>query len=172
LARSARRLGTKPATVSELVSGILEELLVDHRLDDVAALLVRRDRVPPAVFRLSLPALPRELQTMRSALRRWLEDIGLAEQAREDVVTACGEICANAMAHAYAPAGGTVVLEASKQAGGLRVVVRDAGRWRPPQDGDRGRGIAIARAIMNCVEIDPGPAGTTVTMWKDLDDAR
>jgi anti-sigma regulatory factor (Ser/Thr protein kinase) len=50
--------------------------------------------------------------------------------------------------------------------------VRDHGGWRPPREGDRGRGISLMQALMDTVEVDPTPDGTTVRMQRTLLDAK
>ncbi len=58
-------------------------------------------------------------------------------------------------------------MAAAREPGGtLTLVVRDRGRWRPPplDPGDRGRGLAIVRALMNVVDVDEATDGTTVTV--------
>ena len=71
------------------------------------------------------------------------------------------------MEHAGASAGG-ISLHAEHLGGRqFRVVVTDGGRWREPAavpDPVRGRGLAIARALVDHVEVDSTPAGTTVTL--------
>ncbi len=91
-----------------------------------------------------------------------------------DIVLACGEACANAVEHAYADAGaaeGVVEVEVS-WAGSAEIVlrVRDRGRWRPPRSdpGDRGRGLAIMRELMDAVEVDAGESGTEVVMRRGI----
>ena len=64
----------------------------------------------------------------------------------EMLVLAAGELCANAVEHAYpADGGGSVEVALAREPGGvLTLVVRDRGRWRPPpaDPGERGRGLA------------------------------
>ena len=48
-------------------------------------------------------------------------------------------------------------------------VVFDRGRWRPAGDYRwRGRGIAIMRALVDDVQIEPSPSGTTVVLRRRL----
>jgi anti-sigma regulatory factor (Ser/Thr protein kinase) len=50
----------------------------------------------------------------------------------------------------------------------LRLTITDTGRWKTAQPGEsshRGRGIALMRALVQQVRIEPGPAGTTVEMY-------
>ena len=45
---------------------------------------------------------------------------------------------------------------------------RDTGRWRPPGETGRGRGLAVMRELMDDVEIAPSDQGTTVTLRRRL----
>jgi anti-anti-sigma factor len=53
---------------------------------------------------------------------------------------------------------------AADRDGGVTVTVRDGGTWRPaPADpGFRGRGLQIVGALATTVDVDRGPAGTTL----------
>jgi anti-sigma regulatory factor (Ser/Thr protein kinase) len=147
----------------EAMTVLLHALLHDGEpSDDVALLLLRRDDVSPTV-ELRVPAHPAELVIVRRALRRWLADLGVASRDHEDVITAAGEACANAVEHAYGPVGGWVHLAGTCDDGTVEVIVRDGGRWRA-RPSDRGRGMMLMRAVMDSVELDRSAAGTTVTM--------
>ena len=50
----------------------------------------------------------------------------------------------------------------------VAVTVRDFGVWRPPRDGDQGRGLSLMRALMDSVEVAPSPDGTTVHLRRVL----
>jgi anti-sigma regulatory factor (Ser/Thr protein kinase) len=53
----------------------------------------------------------------------------------------------------------------------LRLTISDSGRWRssPPGGRDlRGHGIALMRALMQQVVIEPGPDGTTVDLYLEI----
>ena len=54
-------------------------------------------------------------------------------------------------------------------AGSLEIMVRDFGRWRAdrPDDGG-GRGLALIRNLMDDVDVDTTPEGTTVRMTRAL----
>jgi GAF domain-containing protein/anti-sigma regulatory factor (Ser/Thr protein kinase) len=150
----------------ELCTRLLE-VLVDgaRRRDDVALLAARVHAPAVAPLRMTLPALPEQLSSIRRAMRAWLAALGVEST---DLVLAAGELCANAIEHAYAPgAAGTVELEMARESGGLiDVLVRDHGRWRPPpaDPGLRGRGLGIVRSLMESVDIDAGANGTSVSL--------
>ena len=46
--------------------------------------------------------------------------------------------------------------------------IRDHGRWRPARGEHRGRGGVLMRALCDQVDIQRGPAGTTVTLHKHI----
>ena len=106
---------------------------------------------------------------MRSLLRRWLEHAQGTEAEIAEITTATGEACANAIEH-----GGASVRSPFEVAGRLRgrevdITVTDYGSWRSERSDDQGRGLTLMRALMDSVEITPGPKGTTVRMTRRLD---
>jgi anti-anti-sigma factor len=92
----------------------------------------------------------------------------MAEGDREDVILACGEAISNSVEHGAGRVDGTMWLTAAWDwEGVLRLTVRDDGVWREPAadpEGLRGRGLAIARHVMDDVSIDTGPHHTEVRM--------
>jgi anti-sigma regulatory factor (Ser/Thr protein kinase) len=48
------------------------------------------------------------------------------------------------------------------------ITVRDHGAWRPPREGDHGRGVSLMRALMDGVRVSPRPDGTTVRLRRTL----
>jgi anti-anti-sigma factor len=139
----------------------------ERRRDDVALLAARVRAVEMVPLRLWFAARPDQLAVVREAMRSWLASAGVEPGDGEILVLAAGELCANAVEHAY-PAGADAAVEialAREPGGALSLVVRDKGRWRVPGDpGNRGRGLGIVRALMHAVDIDEGPDGTTVTV--------
>jgi anti-anti-sigma factor len=151
-----------------LCARIIEALLTGTRRHDDVALVAARVHAPAiAPLRLWFAARADQLAVVREAMRSWLASAGVDAGDGEVVVLAAGELCANAVEHAY-PAGSDAAVEvalARDPAGALTLVVRDRGRWRPPpaDPGSRGRGLAIVRALMHAVDIDEGAEGTTVS---------
>jgi PAS domain S-box-containing protein len=135
--------------------------------DDVAVLVYRQ---PPDPLRLELPGMAERLAGMRKDLREWLASGGVTGEARDAVVLAVGEAASNAIEHARsADARPRLTVTAALRGGSIDVRVRDTGHWRPPGDpGNRGRGLAIMRAVMDDVAIDPGRPGTSVHMSRTL----
>ncbi len=143
------------------------DALVDARdqHDDVCVLTIHR--IPTAaMFSRSLRAAPAELADLREQLRGWLEENGVAEDVERGVVLAVSEAAANAVEHAYGCDGAGVVTVMVCFAGGqLEIAVRDEGAWREPRhDTERGRGLAIMRAIVDEVSIERGDTATVVRM--------
>jgi anti-sigma regulatory factor (Ser/Thr protein kinase) len=56
--------------------------------------------------------------------------------------------------------------------GVVEIEVRDFGRWRPPRDSDRGRGLPLMEGLTDEMDIRRDEAGTLVTMRRRLAAAR
>jgi anti-sigma regulatory factor (Ser/Thr protein kinase) len=151
------------------IAGLLDHILA-HVLgganveDDIALLALRALPLDPARLTLRLPAIPSTLGQFRQTLRRWLAAAGLPADVAYEVMTACNEACANAIEHAYGPGDATFSFEISLVNDRLAVTVRDTGRWRAPHALHRGLGLTVMRALMDAVNVDSGPGGTTVQM--------
>ena len=106
--------------------------------------------------------MPTSLKPLRTAMRRWLARIRADRQPTADLLTAVGEACANAIEHAYGPAGGIVSVHLEHRAPDVIAVIGDTGRWRPPRGSFRGRGITLMHALSDEVEIEHADTGTQV----------
>ncbi len=167
------------ALLRQVVDGVGPdpEALCDHLLatlvpgggasDDVAILALRNVPMTDRI-RNEFEAAPEALSSMRGLLRRWLRHAGADDQETAEIVTACGEAATNAIEHAGA--AGEVPFEVAGALDGQRVdlTVRDRGAWRSPREGDRGRGFSLMRALMDTVEVSPGPDGTRVRLQRQL----
>jgi anti-sigma regulatory factor (Ser/Thr protein kinase) len=133
--------------------------------DDVALLAVRLESVEPERTELTLAAEPESLAYMRRALGRWLRVAGADSAETYEILVACGEACANAIAHAY-PAGeaSSYVVEARRRDGAVELEVRDSGRWRAPRAGSKGRGLRLISQLVDELDIDRTSTGTVVRM--------
>ncbi len=110
-----------------------------------------------AELRMTRTAARANVRPMRHALRSFLEALELAPQTVEDVLTAVGEVLANAVEHAYVDgAAGSVELYARAEGdAALEVDVRDSGTYiERSERAGRGYGLRIARAIARSVDID------------------
>jgi anti-sigma regulatory factor (Ser/Thr protein kinase) len=160
--------------MAERLDGAPIERLADDLLavadangrDDVALLCVRRVTAPPRTFSLRLPADSHNLATLRAQLRRWSAQRSDETTLTSDLLLVTGELAANAMMHAYRDVEpGDVVVEAEPSATGLRVTVRDYGRWVVVRDGVMGgRGLDIVRAVAPDAAVEHDGVGTKVVL--------
>ncbi|HZO77345.1 MAG TPA: SpoIIE family protein phosphatase [Solirubrobacteraceae bacterium] len=135
--------------------------------DDVAVIAVQNDPVP-AVLELEMAAYPKALAPLRQALRQWLQNQAVEREAQIEITIAVSEACANTIEHAYGPARGSFTVHAEQRDGRVEVKVHDQGRWQPPRDQHRGRGLKIIETAMDEVDIHADSTGTTVTMRREL----
>jgi PAS domain S-box-containing protein len=152
-----------PDGAQALADHLLEGLLEGHGADDVALLVVEAPRVGQRL-ELEVSVAPESLGVVRTHLRRWLSEHGVAADVAQDVVVASGEAVTNVIEHAYGPGHATVRVEAEMRAGTATVTVRDHGRWRDQRDLNRGRGTPMMEALMDEVTIDTGADGTVVRL--------
>lgn len=147
----------------DLVAGMFEE---GRQTDDLAVVALRLARSPVEPFIASLPAEPGRVADVRHRLAQWLSTVGVGTEERHDVILAAGEALANAVEHAYREGPGDVHIDARRpRPDELVVVVRDHGRWRdPPAPGNRGRGHALIRRLVDDLDVERRGGGTTVRM--------
>lgn len=167
-------LSTSIDTLIDAVSGAtspeeacrlaVEQMVPFEGLRDDVAIIAVQNGVIPIELRMRLPADPRVLAQVRRALRRWLRDHGADARETTEMTLAVSEACTNAIEHAYSPAAAEFMLQAHERAGEIEISVIDAGRWRAPRQGNRGKGMAIINAAMDAVEVDSGEGGTRVVM--------
>jgi anti-sigma regulatory factor (Ser/Thr protein kinase) len=101
-------------------------------------------------------------------LARWLRAGGSGEGEVYEVLVACGEACANAIAHAYAPGDAVFIVCATRDHGELEIAVEDTGTWRPTRRPARGRGLELMRQLMDSVEVDRHDGGTRIRLRRRL----
>ena len=156
---------------AESVCAVVMQALVgaNPASDDIALLVVHRQPLAdPGTLDLRLPASPTSLKPLRTAMRRWLTRIRADRQATADLLASVGEACANAIEHAYGPAGGVVSVHLEHQASDVVAVIGDTGRWRSPRGSFRGRGITLMRALSDEVEIERADTGTRVRIRRTI----
>jgi GAF domain-containing protein/anti-sigma regulatory factor (Ser/Thr protein kinase) len=153
--------------VERLCAEAVSRLVTSSPADDVAMVAAR---MPPLEddLRTRWPASTEALASIRRILRRWLTIHGADEDELYDIVMACQEACANAVEHAYGPGHAHFEVDAEHREARIRVVVRDAGRWRPPRGTHRGRGLPLMHALMDSVDVDHGNRGTVVVLERTL----
>jgi anti-anti-sigma factor len=146
-----------------LTNTITDALLSEGHHDDVALVVVR---YMPQPLHRRVPAVPAEVTALRRQVSEWASVAGLPLSLQDDLQLALSEAAANAVEHAYPQGPGEFEYTVSRTAdGGLDVRVRDWGQWRPvPADnGFRGRGLGIIRALAEEATFDHTDVGTTVT---------
>jgi anti-sigma regulatory factor (Ser/Thr protein kinase) len=162
-------VSSAPRGPDELCGALLAARFADQPpRDDVALLAVGLEPVSPDRIEITLRAEPESLAQMRRAVGRWLRAAGATDAETYETLVACGEACANAVAHAYPPGDASYLVEAERRRDGVEVRVRDFGSWRAPRTGSQGRGLGLMREIMDEVEIERGEAGTSVVMRRSL----
>jgi serine phosphatase RsbU (regulator of sigma subunit)/anti-sigma regulatory factor (Ser/Thr protein kinase) len=158
-----------PVELGALCDHVVDTVLPSYDTDDDVTLLILRtvsDREP----RMELAVLGDEpsLRAFRGMLRRWLAAAGAAPEEVQDVTMAANEAIQNAIEHAHALTRRAVEVLLDRTNGAIELAVRDHGTWRAPRESERGRGLPLMRALMDSVEVDPGPDGTTVTLRRSL----
>jgi len=142
--------------------------------------------LPAGVVRLSFPAKAEYLLLARLALSGLARSLPLDEELLADLKLAVTEACGNAVRHAYADGEGVVSVAFAVEPGRLDMIVEDQGEGlrtlRLAEDEadlaamaeegplESGMGMAIIRAIMDEVDVQPGAdgRGTVVRMTKRL----
>jgi serine/threonine-protein kinase RsbW len=168
LADAALLASGSPATYADdICDAVLGRAEQD---DDVCVLTTLRLPTRP-LFNHSLRAAPAELAALRDNLRAWLVDQNLHEDIERSTVLAVSEAAANAIEHGYDCDGeGVVTVTVALEDGWVDVEVRDQGTWRDgPGEGDRGRGLAIMRSIMDRLSVERDDGATVVRMGQPVE---
>jgi PAS domain S-box-containing protein len=166
LARLAEVVRSAPPAPDELCDRLLRSLVPEGGAQDDVALLALRNTPMADRFSVELPPEPEALASMRALLRRWLRHAEGSDQEIAEITTACGEAATNAIEHADAGGGTPFEVAARLRGGEVDITVRDYGAWQQPRD--EGRGLSLMRALMDEVEVTPGPEGTTVRLRRAL----
>ena len=168
LAELAEVVREAPAGPDQLCDHLLAAMVPEDGAPDDVALLALQNTPIQDHFSVELPTEPEALASMRSLLRRWLRHVEGSDQEIAEITTACGEAATNAIEHAGS--GGDTPFEVGGRLDGQEVTisVRDFGAWRPPREGDQGRGLSLMRALMDSVEVTPSPEGTTVLLRRAI----
>ena len=163
-----REMAGVVASAEELCQRVIDGLVPAlGSADDVAVVALRNAPVGPDM-RLRLPADPQVLSQIRHLLRRWLRTKGARAEEIAAITLACGEACANAIEHAYAPRRASFELLAVHAGGLVTLTVRDDGRWRPPRGEHRGRGLQMIEASVDEFDVRATADGTEILMRRRL----
>jgi anti-anti-sigma factor len=158
--------------VDRLCSETLELLLRSTGYNDDVTLLATQRRAPIPPLHITSDATIHAARGIRSRLRQWLSEIGAEDDDISDVVHAISEYVENAVEHGYGTqVSGGIVVEASLGGdGNLRASVVDRGQWKDHREGERGRGrgLAMAEALVSESRVSHGPDGTTATLTHRL----
>jgi GAF domain-containing protein/anti-sigma regulatory factor (Ser/Thr protein kinase) len=162
-----RALAAGAGDVETLAARVVAELVPREPSDDVVLLAAR---LAPLPDRLSgrWPAEGQALAGVRLLLRRWLRAQGATDIEIEDITIAAQEACTNTVEHAYGPGRAMFEVEATCTARRVRIVVRDAGRWRAARGTNRGRGLPIMQELMDVAEVRQTDDGTEVVLERTL----
>jgi integral membrane sensor domain MASE1/anti-sigma regulatory factor (Ser/Thr protein kinase) len=153
--------------IEALCERLLGSMVEDDTADDVALLAIRP---VPLTGRpcLRLPAEPRVLAPLRQTLRRWLREHDADPLVANDILLACGEVCANVIEHAYGATEGPLEISLDVRDGTAEVTVADRGSWRASSGLDGGYGLPLIQDLMESVELSGGPGGTVVRMRRRI----
>ncbi len=157
--------GSPDAACERIIRGALGE---DGSNDDVTLVVVKAERSLGESLQLELIGEPAALTSFRQALRRWLSEVGAGDQEIHDITMACNEACQNAIEHAYGLSPEPFDVELSRDDGSVVIAVRDRGGWRESVSEDRGRGLPLMRALMDAVDVEQRPTGSTVVLRRAL----
>jgi len=159
-----RALAASPANAEQLCQRVTQQLVRAGGGDDDIAVVALRIVPVEAAMSVRFAADPQVLAQMRRMLGRWLQAHGAQPSEISALTLACGEACANAIEHAYAPGLAYFELEAVHEDDLVTLTVRDSGRWRASRDVQRGRGLKMIEAAVDDVAVSTGEDGTEVVM--------
>jgi anti-sigma regulatory factor (Ser/Thr protein kinase) len=160
-----QRTATRPLRL--IKQAIFTELVDDGATDDIALVAFRIAGATDRVFAEVINARPTELAPARHRMRAWLADMGVDDDAREEILLAVGEAVANAVEHGSSDGAQVVRLEACAEDDELIVSISDSGQWQPGLEGfftGRGRGHALMHALADAIDVDGDHNGTIVTL--------
>ena len=158
-----------PEDLGALCDHVIDTVLPSYDTDDDVTLLILRT-LPDTAMRMEFEVLGDEpsLRAFRGTLRRWLAAAGSEPEEVQDVTMAANEAIQNAIEHGHGLTRRAVEVVLDRSSGAIEVTVHDHGTWRAPRESARGRGLPLMRALMDSVDVAPGPTGTTVTLRRAL----
>jgi anti-sigma regulatory factor (Ser/Thr protein kinase) len=117
----------------------------------------------PLDLDFSLEARPANVPVARHRVGELLDALAVDGRARDDILLALTEACANVVVHAYPGGGGCMEVQAQQRPGDLQLVVRDHGAgMRPRVDSPGlGLGLPLMMSLADDVCIRPVPGGGT-----------
>jgi len=158
--------------IDRICSETLELLLRSTGYNDDVTLLAVQRRIPAPPLQLTMDATIHAARAIRAQLRQWLAQVGADATDISDVVHAVSEFVENAVEHGYgADVPDGIVVEAALAGDGrLRAAVIDRGQWKDHRQGERGRGrgLAMAEALVSEAQVTHGTGGTTASLTHTL----
>jgi anti-sigma regulatory factor (Ser/Thr protein kinase) len=110
------------------------------------------------------PSVLSSVPQMRRGLRGFLYDSALSYDEAEDLLLAASEAANNAVEHAQQPTEPFFDVSTEVDDGRVTIVIQDHGGWQlPTSTSDRGRGLAMMRALADTT-VTTRLSGTTVTI--------
>ena len=132
-------------------------------------------KTAPSELQLRITSDPANLAPVRRAVEDFCAACGFREEARGEIVLCVNEALANVTRHAYGGAADRPVhLEATFNAGLLRITIRDWGCGRVPSEPRHdplrpgGVGMVCLRELMDRITFTPQPDGMLLTMERRL----
>jgi serine phosphatase RsbU (regulator of sigma subunit)/anti-sigma regulatory factor (Ser/Thr protein kinase) len=163
-----RALAAAPLSAEGLCQRVVEQLVPPAGGDDDIAVVALRLAPVESELHVRFAADPQILSQMRRTVSRWLQAHGAEPREIAAITLACGEACANAIEHAYAPGVAYFELAAVHAAGVVTITVRDTGRWRAARGTNRGRGLKMMAAAVEELDVRTTSTGTEVVMRQRL----
>jgi PAS domain S-box-containing protein len=156
--------------VEALCESLLENGLppMARHPDDVTLLVLRAQERLGDDVELEVSGEPGALKSTRDTLRLWLSETDPGEEEIDDITMACNEACENVVEHAYGLGEDPFNVVFERAGRDITIRVRDRGQWQTTTGPDRGRGLELMRRLMDEVEVQQGPGGTTVRLRKRL----
>jgi anti-sigma regulatory factor (Ser/Thr protein kinase) len=163
-----RTLAAAPVSAEGLCQRVVDQLVPAAGGEDDIAVVALRLAPVEGELRVRFAADPQILSHMRRTMSRWLQAHGAEPQEVAALTLACGEACANAIEHAYAPGVAYFELGAAHDAGVVTITVRDTGRWRAARGTNRGRGLKMMAAAVDELDVRTTNSGTEIVMRQRL----
>ncbi len=148
----------------------MTELAAAGTSDDVTAVVVRARPRLGRVASFVLTPEPDTLLSLRRLLRRWLAEAGADVHESVELTMAANEAMQNAIEHGNAFTDAPITVALRQSCAEVEIEIRDLGHddERRP-DPDRGRGVALMRALTDEAEVAlGGPAGGVVRLRRRL----
>ncbi|HUR84963.1 MAG TPA: SpoIIE family protein phosphatase [Solirubrobacteraceae bacterium] len=156
--------------VEELCEVLLEKGLPPsaRHPDDVTLLVLRAQECLGEKVSLEVSGEPGALRSTRDTLRLWLRESAATQDETDDITMACNEACENVVEHAYGLGDDPFSVMFARDGRDISIHIRDRGTWQGETTPNRGLGLELMRRLVDDVDVQSGPNGTTVQLRKRL----